>query len=144
MIAPVPVMILDRHPDGIEPSSRAIGYWRSLIRKHLPDPHDYVDPSWDPAEREAVARYLDAGRHVIEWRGISMCRFCGKMNGSACLGDGSFVWPRGLSHYVRKHDVRLSQEFVAHVMRRSSTRSGAQARSGRSPSGSGGPPRSST
>lgn len=112
-------MIIPVHPD--DPAEvvglRAIGYWRGAWDRYkkLPDPRDYVDLTWDAAERELVASYLEAGKDVVLWKGSSQCRFCGADNGSTCKADGAFVWPEGLAHYVRVHGVRPPQEFVDHV-----------------------------
>jgi hypothetical protein len=38
--------------------------------------------------------------------------------GSSDLTDGTWLWPEGLAHYVRKHDVVLPEEFIAHVVSR--------------------------
>jgi len=54
---------------------RAIGYFRSDEQPTLPDPHDFVDPSWDPAERDAVIDWLRKGEIAITWCGTAMCRF---------------------------------------------------------------------
>jgi hypothetical protein len=91
-------MILDRHPDIPDPPdpdqlrddptidwewSRirglpAIGYWANQSHPDLPDPHDFVDPSWDASERATVIAYLRTGELAIGYRGSSWCRFmCG-------------------------------------------------------------------
>jgi hypothetical protein len=36
--------------------------------------------------------------------------------GSGERTDGVYVWPEGLVHYLEKHNVRLPQEFVDHVL----------------------------
>jgi len=33
------------------------------------------------------------------------------------LTDGVYMWPEGLAHYLEKHNVRLPQEFVDHVLK---------------------------
>jgi hypothetical protein len=53
----------------------------------------------------------------VNARGLSPCRLCGQLNGSAEYTDGTYVWPEGLAHYVMEHDVRLPDEFVSHVRR---------------------------
>ena len=37
-------------------------------------------------------------------------------NGNLELTDGTFLWPEGLAHYVRDHDVRLPTAFVEHIL----------------------------
>lgn len=83
-------MILDHHPafgpgndrtvtlstgDRKVSTLRAIGYWKSPEEPFLPDAHAFVDPTWDPAERDAVIAHLRAGEVAIAWCGTSMCRF---------------------------------------------------------------------
>jgi hypothetical protein len=86
----------------------------------LSSPQDFVDPSWDPAERDMVIVYLRKGRVLDRYMGYSTCRFkCGIDNadmGDADLTDGTFVWPEGFSHYLEKHSVRPGQDFVNHVL----------------------------
>lgn len=95
-----------------------IGYWHSEQEPQWPDPATMVDGTWDEREREQVADYLDAG--IVPWAspGRSPCRLCGKPNGSSERTDFVFVWPEGLSHYVRNHAVRLPQPILDHILNR--------------------------
>jgi hypothetical protein len=95
-----------------------IGYWRSEASDGLPDPADWIDVTMSDEERWAVADYLDGGFVTSSECGWSNCRICGRMNGHREVSDGSYVWPQGLSHYVRDHWVRLPSEVVAHATRR--------------------------
>jgi hypothetical protein len=36
--------------------------------------------------------------------------------GSCDFTDGVWVWPEGLSHYLRIHSVRLPEEFIRHAL----------------------------
>jgi hypothetical protein len=48
--------------------------------------------------------------------GYSTCRICGDYrNGDRELTDGVYLWPQGLAHYVREHQVRLPSQFLDHV-----------------------------
>lgn len=101
---------------------KPIGYWRNPDdprTAHLPDPHDHVDPTWDPAERRRVVRYVRRGRVLRSLQGYSWCRFhCGipdAHTGSADLTDGVYVWPQGYWHYLKAHGVRPPADFLAHV-----------------------------
>lgn len=138
----------DDDPDGLR-DLRAIGYWMQPIACdvkngrvpedapwleearlspylgwHLPDPYDFMDPSWDATERATVVAYLRAGQLQVVWYGISKCRFrCGEQDmGAACLSDGTYVWPEGFAHYLEKHAVRPPEEFVLHVLRKTQER----------------------
>jgi len=95
-----------------------IGYWSSSDAPELPDPSTFVDPAWDPTERETVADYVRRGFVARAYLGKSSCRMCASAVGSLELSDGVYVWPEGLSHYVEAHDVRLPGPFVDHVRRR--------------------------
>ena len=137
-------MILETRPDGLRP----IGYCRHSLacaikngrlpedmsledalamaqmtdlRLDLPDPYDYVDERWDAGERALVVSYLRAGARIVEFRGLSSCRFrCGvdqRVMGNACLSDGTFTWPEGFAHYLEAHHVRPPEEFVQHALR---------------------------
>jgi len=73
--------------------------------------------------RELLAAYLDSGQVYEKYRGYSSCRFgCGidhSLMGANDLTDGKWVWPEGLSHYIRVHSVLLPQEFISWVTDRS-------------------------
>lgn len=94
-----------------------IGYWREAgdDSSALPDPSARIDLSWDLAEREQIAAYLAGAQTLHQYRGCSPCRICGKANGSAELGDGHYIRPEGLGHYVLDHAVRLDKKFIKHV-----------------------------
>ncbi len=111
---------------------KIIGYWsppeRGLQSVAEMDP-GYPDPrqligGWDRTEQDAVIAYLrGTGVHYgMKWMGYSCCRICGGFNGTADNSDGEWVWPSGLIHYVRDHDVRLPTEFVETAL--SATREG--------------------
>lgn len=97
----------------MDPELIKIGYWFSVDEPDLPIPRATV---WNSFEKETVAAYLDEGEVYGEYRGWSTCRMCEASNGSKDLTDGVYIWPSGLSHYVREHDVQLPSAFVAHVL----------------------------
>lgn len=92
-----------------------IGYWKSDDEPDWPYPGDFVDASWSADERREVARYLSNGTVVVEYRGLSPCRFCGQDNGHREFTDGTYQWPEGLAHYLWVHEVRLPVAVVAHI-----------------------------
>lgn len=93
-----------------------IGYWRGPGAPELPDPRDFVDPSWGRYDRRRVQQYLEGGMVARVYRGMSSCRFCGELVGHREQTDGTYLWPEGLAHYVAEHDVRLPAEFVCHAL----------------------------
>lgn len=111
-----------------------VGYWKSTstgspwldIAQMLvsgmpppPDVRDFVDPSWDPTERDTVLAYVQDQKFRGEsWLGYSACRLCAKTdNGSADFDDGVYQWPEGFGHYIKHHSVRPPDHFVGHVLR---------------------------
>ncbi|QDU50345.1 hypothetical protein [Gimesia panareensis] len=98
---------------------KLIGYWIGSLKDdpYLP-PQAFVG-GMETEDKELVADYLDRGVVYRQYRGYSWCRFsCGVDGpeiGSSDLTDGEWVWPQGLSHYIRRHDVRLPDFFVEHV-----------------------------
>lgn len=122
-------MILDRHPSFsglpahllavMKITPKYLGFWRGgREAESLPHPDDYIDRSWDPAERALVVRYLTESPVTLEGRGSSRCRCCQALNGHRERSDGVYTWPEGLAHYVEAHHIRPPQEFVDHVLKR--------------------------
>lgn len=93
-----------------------IGYWWSKDEPDLPHPKDFVDLSWDKAERDAVVHYVTSCNVVNRYRGMSFCRMCGRINGSTDLADEKYIFPSGFAHYIREHGVRPPDEFIQHVL----------------------------
>lgn len=109
---------------------KKVGFWSDLAKygwaRHagempdgLPDPWHLVNQEWMKDQRTDIIGYLDAGKTAETWRGVSYCRFdCGETNmGCRDLTDGVYLWPEGLSHYVKKHDVALPFNFALHILR---------------------------
>lgn len=97
-----------------------LGWWfNERAPNGYPRPQWLVAP-WPARERAAVTAYLRAGVPLVEYPEASYCRFaCGEQDmGRRDLTDGTFVWPEGLGHYVDRHQVRLPERFVAHVLGR--------------------------
>lgn len=95
---------------------RLIGYWiRSLDDDAYIPPQELVT-EYDAESRNLIANYLEEGSVFAQYRGLASCRFfCKGWYGSRELTDGEWVWPEGLSHYVRVHSVRLPEQFGAKV-----------------------------
>jgi hypothetical protein len=97
-----------------------VGYWRSPEQPDLPHPGDFVDASWDAAERRKVIEYLDDAYQTPMFSfGPSWCRMgCAgipKDIGTQDLTDGVWLFPEGLVHYVRHHAVRPPEAFLEHL-----------------------------
>ena len=103
---------------------RAIGYWSdtrigSPIKNGFVSPKRWVGKYETEEIQNLVSSYLDSGSKLVGWLGYSHCRFnCGKPDhemGSCDLTDGVWVWPEGLSHYVKIHSVVLPIEFIDYM-----------------------------
>jgi len=98
------------------PSIRAIGYWQNDYENWFPKPQSLVGKTYPLSLRDAICRYLDSGEMFRVYMGYSSCRFsCGISDfqmGTCDLSDGQWMWPEGLSHYIRIHDVLLPEEFI--------------------------------
>lgn len=98
----------------------AIGYWKDREHPLFPDPVNFVNMDVSRELRNIVATYLENGKVFLYYLGFSWCRFnCGIEDhemGAGCFTDGDYVWPEGLSHYVRKHEVWLPAIFIEHVL----------------------------
>ncbi len=100
---------------------RLVGYWKGADEDaRWPHPRDLVDPAWEKERRQQIVSYLQRGVVVMECLGHSFCRFPGgppdEQMGNRELSDGAWRWPEGLALYVRDYDVRLPDEFVAHMV----------------------------
>jgi hypothetical protein len=97
----------------------AIGYWQSDKEPEFPHPRQLVGARLPEALRENLCAYLASGKEFMAWLGHSHCRFrCGIADsamGCRDLTDGVWVWPEGLTHYVRAHDIALPDDFLLHA-----------------------------
>jgi hypothetical protein len=102
-----------------------VGYWAdSLDDPTLPFPH--ANPvAWKRqnqfvAKLEAIEEDVRNRRYGkrIAYKGYSWCRLCGAMpNGSEKFEFGGFAWPSGLLHYIKSHNVRPPDDFVAAILK---------------------------
>jgi len=96
-----------------------IGYWNDSSDNYPQYPIPVSKGTLDSSDykfHNEIADYLDSGDRVNQYRGISVCRFDGHGNGTAERCDDKYVWPDGLSHYVRDHHVVLPDEFIEHII----------------------------
>jgi hypothetical protein len=54
----------------------------------------------------------------IAYRGYSLCRLCGCMNGFEGLRLVEWEWPTGYRHYVVNHDMQPSSDFEVFILSR--------------------------
>src|SRR5215469_7143701 len=106
------------------PAGDHVGLWTDELMRigeggqEWPPVTRFVDENWDQAERDGVVSYLGQGLTAWAMGGHSVCRFCGESNGCAERTDGVYLWPEGLAHYIRDHNVRLPGSVVCHMLTR--------------------------
>jgi hypothetical protein len=103
-------------------NKRWFGYWggKSIPQSGLPCVDDFADPDWRPRDKKKLLNYLEKAPVLMTSGPSATCLVCGcdVGNNSKNHSDGVWVWPAGLSHYVREHAVVLPQAFVDHIRER--------------------------
>ena len=107
---------IKRHNNGL----LRVGFWWSEEDPTLPHPKDFVDPEWPEQERDQVLAYLDSAYMMnYAYAGRSWCRLgcprAARDMGSLDLTDGVWLFPEGLAHYLRTHQVKPCGEFLEHI-----------------------------
>mmetsp|Transcript_1152 Transcript_1152/g.1622 ORF Transcript_1152/g.1622 Transcript_1152/m.1622 type:complete len:193 (+) Transcript_1152:251-829(+) len=111
-----------------------VGFWKRNDddNDRRPDPKDLVDTEFyrsNPGLKEIIVEYLCLGYLESYEFGYSSCRFdCGVTGlemGCCSQTDGQFVWPEGLFHYIIKHNVKIPENFLNHIMKMDCKRRGS-------------------
>ena len=82
----------------------------------LPWPGDHLNLCMSSAEREAIASLLDSAPIVASYRGYSNDRLnleARTPNGTGERAAAGWIWPEGLSHYVRTYGLVLPPEMIS-------------------------------
>ena len=66
-----------------------------------------IEGSLTDAQAVALASWLSKGQRSANYMGMSSCRICGRLNGSADMVRDGYVYPEGLLHYVLDHRVAV-------------------------------------
>lgn len=103
-------------------NNKYIGYWK-LFDKDEPDydgqPLTFpVENSATHDQTEIIARLklaMETG-HIVQYRGWSTCRLCGKRNGIGELeiiqGRIKYSIPEGYLHYLEDHNVGVDPTLL--------------------------------
>lgn len=94
-----------------------VGFWFSENNPEFPTPIKNSD-GLDERTRSLIVKYLESGNTVARYKGYSTCRICQCTNGSKEISDEKYIWPSGLSHYVKEHHVKLPEEFIKNILER--------------------------
>ena len=99
-----------------------IGYWVNTSKYMFASTNKYAEPSklqdpefWKSRNKEGVIKYLEAATRINFQKGWSNCRICGAHLGSSEATDGKYAWPHQFEHYIKSHDVKIPEEFYAHI-----------------------------
>lgn len=92
------------------------GFWKSKYEPELPSPVANDHP-WEGQDEflKALSK-KERGGPQHRFKGSSLCRICGCINGSTEYDRGGWEWPSGFRHYVETHNVQPSPEFIDWVM----------------------------
>ncbi len=91
---------------------RAIGFFSEVYGGDGPAAIESVNPPYP--WQAAIADYLDSGT-VVVWSPelVDDPLVPGESAGFRCVRtDGEWLWPGELSHFVRRHGIQVSEEFV--------------------------------
>lgn len=102
---------------------RWFGLWSEMGRRYAncPSIYDFIDPHWNPSDREPLLRYIEEAACYVA---TSKIGFPCVLFDDDCVGsygfktDGAWQWPTDLTHYVTVHGVSLPDEFAGHIRRR--------------------------
>ncbi len=93
------------------------GFWWSEKEPHYPKPlHSNIEIENKSLiiERLMSVQSKASKQH---YRGFSRCRCCKERNGSVTYYYKGWSWPEGLLHYVDKHNITLTNEFLMQVLK---------------------------
>lgn len=99
---------------------KRVGFSWSPDEPELPHPREYIDQSWDCAERDRAIVYLEQSYRLSYFAcGFSCCRLgCEHVQphmGNKEYTDGVWLFPEGFLHYVRLHRVKPPPDFLEHM-----------------------------
>ena len=99
---------------------KRVGYWWTEEGSDLPHPKNFVDLSWDEDEKRRVLDYIShCYQPPYAFAGYSWCRMgCEGVPsdiGTQDLTDGTYVFPEGLVHYIKSHNLKPEQDFISHI-----------------------------
>ena len=96
------------------------GHWRQAYDEDSNLPWPVPEPNWDG--RLTFLASLDKVEEAAEKSyccGFSLCRLCGRPNGTEALWFAEWEWPAGFRHYVADHGIRPSQAFETFIRTKS-------------------------
>ena len=94
------------------------GFWRQAYGERSDLPWPQPCPGWSSASEFLRAlQHAEGVAERIVYRGLSICRLCGRMNGNSSFRLQVWEWPEGLKHYIADHNVRPTVEFASFILK---------------------------
>lgn len=104
-------------------------FWRATESEDSELPWPQPGPWWSgretflarlaAVETAAVLENDVEGEECVRlYLGFSLCRVCGKLNGTLEYIVEHWIWPEGFHHYVLEHGVRPSPDFERFILER--------------------------
>lgn len=91
------------------------GFWYSPAEPGWPRPVPHAKPWKGKSHFVELLTKLEGEAQELCYKGWSTCRICHCHNGSVTYRYKQWEWPSGFLHYIEKHNVRPSDEFIAFV-----------------------------
>lgn len=88
-------------------NKKYIGYWYSKYEPEYPMPIENSATDDEIHKMLSVYQYFKSEGHEMFCKGSSVCRLCGKLNGSSEFVFKNMVVPEGLKHYIVDHRVKV-------------------------------------
>jgi hypothetical protein len=98
------------------------GFWHDKYERKndgLPMPVANKNPWGNQQFFLEVLNRVEKGIRITPdmcYRGYSECRICKCVNGSMEYQLDEWIWPEGFRHYVDRHNVKPSNEFIAFIL----------------------------
>lgn len=111
------VRVLRDHGYDLRDLFKVEGYWRGSIGDESKLPW----PESDQYSEGSIQLFLPLLKIVerkaerSSYLGYSMCRICGKRNGTNEFWWQGWKWPAGLTHYIEEHGVAPTTDFVKFI-----------------------------
>ncbi|PLR21875.1 hypothetical protein SGCZBJ_20085 [Caulobacter zeae] len=92
------------------------GHWRALEAEASNLPWPRAEPEWSGRDEFLAAlEHVEVRAEVVDYRGLSHCRVCSRVNGYRAFRLDRWEWPEGFRHYVEDHGQRPTEAFVRFI-----------------------------
>lgn len=99
-------------------SLKMIGFWKNDEFPNFPIPIENSRTYNDNMKEKIICYLSNIYLKKLRYLGYYQCRICNCDNGLADIYDEEYIWPQGLVHYVKIHNVDLPPEFINHILKK--------------------------